>query len=124
MGCSNSKSTNGIKSNSDGGFVAEIEAAPLGQPTGSTSAGNWLFHESPSSRNLKDDLWDLDDGLDDRQDLPNVHGTLWRVVNGENNENTFIKLWATVEEGMLKYYKSKPKLTDRAMGYINLSVSR
>jgi len=130
MGCSNSK---GLPANPDGAFVDEIgEAHIKGEPVSDLKNGNWLFRSpQETAANTKgrssstvDDPFALTDEGDSSDTTGNVHGTIWRVVKGLDGEDTFIKLWACVEDGMVKYYRSEPTLTTRAMGYLNLHVSR
>jgi hypothetical protein len=74
-----------------------------------------LTNSPASSRNVQTILDDYIQG-------DNVNGTILRLVD---NGNSSLTLWATVEEGMLKYFSEKPSdLSVRPLGYVTLAGAK
>lgn len=60
--------------------------------------------------------------LDDYVEGDNVNGTVLRLY--DNNKSSLVQ-WATIEQGMIKYFTSKPfDATVRPLGYVTLTGAK
>ena len=103
--------------------------SPPSTPTSTGSAS------TPTGSDVKRSLWGVLTGspssqsssssktvLDDYVEGDNVNGTVLRLYN--DNKSSLVQ-WATIEQGMIKYFREKPAdSTVRPLGYVTLTGAK